>query len=134
MSKLNLIPNEVKGYRIRPDQWNWTVVIVKVHGKDSKNAGVEYETPMAYCKNLSSAVEYIMRTVAAIEARKEQDQVFDTSGVAADMASLQVGFNKAQDFALAAVQELEQKIIEGGYDLRAVMKSMSYADKSLETH
>lgn len=125
MSKLNLIPNEVKGYRIRPDQWNWTVVVVKAHGKDSKFAGSEYDTPMAYCKSLGFAVEYIIKTVSAIEGRKEQDEVFNTTGVAADLQSLQKGFDKALEAALDAVQDLEKRIKESGYSLAEIGHSMS---------
>jgi hypothetical protein len=125
MSKLNLVPNEIKGYRIRPDQWNWTVVVVKAHGKESKFAGVEYETPMAYCKNLPFAIEYIMKTVSAIEGRKEQDEVFDTTGVASDLNALQKGFDKALQAALCAVEDLERRVQESGYTLKEIGKAIS---------
>lgn len=125
MSKLNLVPNEIKGYRIRPDQWNWTVVVVKAHGKDSKFAGVEYETPMAYCKNLSFAVEYIVKTVSAIEGRKEQDAVFDATGVNSDLQALQKGFDKALKIALEAVKDLEERVKDSGYTLKEIGKAMS---------
>ena len=131
MSKLNLIPNEIKGYRIYPDQWNWTVVIVKVHGKDSKYAGQEYVTPMAYCKDLKSAVEYIMRTVAAIEGRKEQENTFDTKGIVADFDALQVGFKKASEHALNAVKELEIRLMEKGYDMSKASRLFSSKEESV---
>lgn len=56
MSKLELVPNEVVGYRIRPhDPWNWTVVLVKKHGRDSAKAGEEYDTIQGYYKSLEAA-------------------------------------------------------------------------------
>lgn len=124
MSKLILIPNEVKGYRIRPDQWNWTVVVVKIHGKDSKNAGEEYDTPLGYCKSLPFAVDYLMRTVSALEGRKEQDSVFATTGVVADAQALQKGFEKASQFVMDAIHDLEKRLIDNGYNLQEINKKL----------
>lgn len=120
MSSLNLVPNEVKGYRIHPDMYNWTVVMVKVHGKDSKKAGQEYETKMAYCKSPASAVEYIIRTVGAMEANKEQQEVFNTTGVAADMQALMRGIEIATKYAFDAVNDLEKRLADNGYNVAQI--------------
>lgn len=122
MSSLNLVPNEVKGYRIHPDTNNWTVVQVRVRGKESKNAGQEYETKMAYCKSPSSAVEYIIRMVGAIEANKEQQVAFDTTGVTADMNALMVGIEKATAYAYQAVEDLEKRLEQNGYNIGQIPK------------
>lgn len=132
--KFELIPNEVVGYRIRPDQWNWSVVVVKVHGKDSKNAGQQYETPLpAYCKNLTSAVEVIFNRVAKTEGRDIQDETFKKNGEAASLESLKEAFVKAQDAALWAVQDLESRLIESGFDIKTVNRNMLKANDLVET-
>lgn len=124
-NKLNLVPNEVIGYRIYPDQWNWTVVIVKKHGKDSKSAGQEYATPMAYCKDIASSISYIMRTVSAIEGRKDQDASFEENGKMADFEPLLRAFNKAENYALEAVADLEKRLKDRGYDLSTLNKDLT---------
>lgn len=114
---LNLEPNEIVGYRISPDQWNWTVVVVKKHGKDSKNAGMEYKETLSYPKNLSSAVAWIFNHVAAIEGRKLQDLEEQKSGNCADIKALESAFVKAQQEALKAVQDLEERLKSMGVDV-----------------
>lgn len=57
---LGLIPNEVVGYRIVPDEHNWTVVLVRKYGPTSKHAGEEYFRPLAYCRSLESAAQWIL--------------------------------------------------------------------------
>lgn len=114
----NFTPNEVKGYRIRPDQWNWSVVQVKVKGAGSKDAGKEYEdTPMAYTKDLFGAVNYIMRTAGALGGRAYQDEEFKVRGVAADLNALTQGFRDAADISIRAIEELEQRILSAGIPL-----------------
>lgn len=114
----NFTPNEVKGYRIRPDQWNWSVVQVKVKGAGSKDAGKEYEdTPMAYTKDLFGAVNYIMRTAGALTGRSYQDEQFKVNGVAADLNALTHGFRDAADISVKAIEELEARIRAAGIQL-----------------
>lgn len=129
--KLNLIPNEVVGYRIHPDQYNWTVVIVKRHGKDSKHAGQEYESPLAYCKNVESATSWIVNHVAAMEGKKLQEEKFDSTGVAASMEALMEGFKKAEAAALWTVNDLEARLKEAGYDFKDMRKNQ-LGDKAEE--
>ncbi len=123
MSSLNLTPNEIRGYRILPDQHNWTVVQIKVHGGESKKAGQEYAVPMAYCKNPLTAIEYIMRTVTALETRKEQEKQYDLNGNLAQLESIKEGYTKALNIALDAVKDLENKLLNN---------DKSFTDFSLE--
>lgn len=124
--KLDLTPNEIIGYRIRPDQWNWSVVVVKVHGKESKNAGQQYESPLpAYCKDLTIAVQTIFDRVAKLEGRSEQDLTFDTTGQAADLNSLVKAFEKAEKAVMWSLKDLEERIIESGIDLKSVGRLMN---------
>ena len=122
MNPSQLAPNEIKGYRIHPDQYNWTVVLVKVHGKESKNAGQEYETKLAFCKTPLSAVEYIIRTASAIETNKLQQESFNKNGIVADMDMIKLGIEKASELAIQAVKELETKLIKNGYNLSDIPK------------
>jgi hypothetical protein len=100
--QLEFTPNEVVGYRIKPDAFNWTVVRVKKHGAASKYAGEEYEsTGMAYCKNLNHAVEFILNKEAKL---------------AAEYLPLLEAFDKAKQEALKAVRDLEQRLTAAGVD------------------
>lgn len=123
--KFELIPNEIVGYRIRPDQWNWSVVVVKRYGKDAKKAGQEYEEPLpAYCKSIGHAVEVIYDRVAKIEGRELQNQAFNTTGVASDLNSLKTAFDKGLEAALWAVKDLEKRLDEAGIDVKTVNRKM----------
>lgn len=113
---LNLEPNEVVGYRVSPDAWNWTVVVVKRHGKDSKNAGMEYKEALAYPKSLSHAVSWIFNHVAAIEGRKIQELEEQKTGNCADLSALDKAFVKARQEALNAVEDLEERLKAMGID------------------
>lgn len=129
--KFELVPNEVVGYRIRPDQWNWSVVVVKVHGKDSKNAGQQYETPLpAYCKSLEHAVEVIFDKVAKLEGRDIQDEEFKKTGQVANVESLKDAFIKAQSAAIWAVKDLEERLMQAGIDVKTVKRNMLKNEKS----
>lgn len=94
---LNLIPNEVVGYRIVPDEHNWTVVIVRKYGPASKKHGEEYTTPLAYCKNLSTATQWIFSRDARMEGR---------------MNELLDAFQAAEARTLAAVQDVIRQVKE----------------------
>lgn len=122
MNKPNFAPNEIIGYRVHPDQWNWTVVVVKRHGPESKNAGKEYETSLAYCKNLEEATRWIFNHVSKVDGNKEQNKEFDFSGNAASLEALQNAFLKAQERALWAVKDLEQRMLALGLDLHKLTR------------
>jgi replication fork clamp-binding protein CrfC len=122
MTKLNLTPNELVGYRIHPDQYNWTVVAVKRHGPTSKNAGQEYETPLSYPKDIQGAIRFIVKHVAAIEGDQAQNHVFETTGVTASLEALQSAFEKAEKSALDAVADLETRLKASGLDFASLKK------------
>lgn len=114
MSGLGLVPNKVVGYRIKPDWYNFTVVVVKQFGATSKKAGQEYEEALAYCKSLESAVDWLIAHVARIEgeARQEQQQAIDGS-VAAAQALLDA-VTAAKAAAHAAVADLDARLRAAG--------------------
>jgi hypothetical protein len=88
-------PNEVVGYRIIPDEYNWKVCIVRKYGLTSKTPGAEYATPLAYCKTLAYATEWIVNR---------------DSRMLGEMHDLKTAFQIASDRAIAAVQDLSNKI------------------------
>ena len=128
---LNLQPNEVVGFRISPDQYNWTVVKFKRHGKDSKHAGKEYKESMAYLKNLETAVGWIFNHVSAMEGKKLQEEHFNATGEMASLEKLVEAFKVGKQEALNALHELELELQEIGYDVkgnalnRAMLKKMN---------
>ncbi len=77
-------------YSIRADAWNWTVYEHGVTGEKSKRPGEPTEAPVAYCKNLETAAEFIY----TIEARRKTE-----------MLGLVAAFNAGRDAAIAAVRE-----------------------------
>ncbi len=111
---LNLIPNEIVGYRIKPDWYSFNVVLVKRHGSQSKNAGKEYETTLAYCKSLPFAVNWLVSHAARMHgelAQKDQEAV---DGSVADAKALAATFERARDEALRAVEELQARLFAAG--------------------
>lgn len=129
-NRLNLVPNEVIGYRILPDQWNWTVVLVKKHGPESKYAGKEYSESLAFCRDVYSAVSWIVRHVAATEGRKSQDAYEKLKGDVANFQALEAVFARAEGAALAAVKNLEERLAEKGIDLKKINKKMEFAESA----
>lgn len=128
MTKLNLTPNEVVGYRIHPDTYNWTVVVVKRHGEDSKYAGQEYESPLAYCARLENAISWVFNYVAKAEGRKNQEAAFADTGEFASVEALLPAFKAAEQVALKAVRELEERLKEVGYNTSKLKRRDSVVD------
>jgi hypothetical protein len=128
--KLNLTPNEIIGYRLYPDQWNWTVVVIKRHGKESKNAGKEYETPLAYCKDLNFAVSWIFNHVSKTESRKAQDEKFVKENLIADLQCVVDSFNKAKEEAISAVEDLKERLSKQGIELSDLKKILTQSEQS----
>ncbi len=107
---LNLTPNEIVGYRVVPDQWNWTTVVVKKYGKDSKNFGQEYKTPMTYHKNIKDSLYWIFEHVSKIEGQKLQKEIFEKTGVVGDLKCLEIAFETAKTHVDAAIADLEKRL------------------------
>lgn len=107
---LNLEPNEIVGYRIRPDYYSFNVVVVKRHGPGSKHAGQEYDTPLSYCKNLSHAGKVIFNHALRLKGMQAQATAEATEGTVADMRALLEAVGPAQLEAEKAVAALDAKL------------------------
>lgn len=107
---LLLTPNKIVGYRIKPDWYSYNVVLVKLHGENSKNAGKEYETPLAYCKNLEFAAKWIFSHALRTSAEVSQAEIESIEGNCADIRGLLRSVDVAQAHVLRAVAELQQRI------------------------
>jgi hypothetical protein len=94
---LGLIPNEVVGYKIIPDEHNWTVCIVRKYGVQSKKAGEEYATPLTYCKTLQQAAEWIVSRDARMQT---------------EILGLESAFKAASERAVKAVRDLHASIVD----------------------
>lgn len=115
MSGLGLVPNEIVGWRIKPDWYNFTVVLVKRHGPSSKKAGQEYEEPLAYCSTLENAVRRIISQ--EIRAEGERLQALDAlEGSVASAQAMLTAIESAQKAAFAAVADLEARLKAAGLD------------------
>lgn len=114
---LNLVPNELVGYRIKPDWYNFKVVVVKRHGDGSRQAGQEYETPLAYCKNIEFAATWLLQHAMRVRgeaAQKEQEAI---DGSVASTEALTRAVAQAREDVLGAVRALHQDL--KGLDLSA---------------
>ncbi len=110
MSGLGLTPNEIIGYRIKADWYSFNVVLVKRHGAASKNAGKEYETTLAYCKSLPSAVSWIVSHATRMYGEVSQAERESLEGTVADATALKEAIGKAEAAALAAVADIVERI------------------------
>lgn len=133
MSGLGLVPNEIVGYRIKPDWYNFTVVVVKRFGASSKKAGQEYEEALAYCRSLQSASDWLIEHVTRVTAEQLQDDVLKaaqaqiaakgakvTAKVAEDSVAnakaLAQAIATAKDSAHAAIADLAARLAAAGLD------------------
>lgn len=114
MNGLGLVPNEVVGWRIKPDWHNYTIVLVKCHGTASKKVGQEYEEPVAYCATLQSAVTALIQRATRYEAERQQDVIQAATGSIASAEGLRAAIDYAQAEALKAVAALEQRLTASG--------------------
>lgn len=122
---LNLVPNEFVGYRIKPDWYSFNVVLVKRHGAASKNAGKEYETTVAYCKNLAFATSWIVAHSARVRGELSQKEQESLDGTVASVEALRDTFEAAKQDALRAVEELQNRLNAAGLStLKSVVKAL----------
>lgn len=124
---LNLVPNEIVGYRIRPDWYSYNVVLVKLKGANSKEAGKEYETTLAYCKNLHSAAQWIFSHVVRVQGEMNQKDLEAATGSVADIKGLVDSFEKAQAHVMRAVDELQARITAAGITQKELVKALGSA-------
>lgn len=107
---LNLVPNELVGFRIRPDWYNFKVVVVKVHGEGSRQSGVQYDTPLAYCKSVESAAEWLLQHATRVRGDMAQQDAQALSGSVADTQALLSAMAQARADVLQAVAALKEEL------------------------
>lgn len=125
---LHLVPNEIVGYRIKPDWYSYNVVLVKKHGENSKHAGKEYETPLAYCKHLASAADWIFSHALRTHTELKQAEIAAIEGSCADIRGLQQSVALAQADVHRAVQELQQRINSLGLSQKHLVQALGTQD------
>lgn len=124
---LQLVPNRVVGYRIKPDWYSYNVVLIKLHGENSKNAGKEYETPLAYCRNLEFAAKWIFSHALRSQAELSQAEIESIEGSCADIRGLLNNVDVAKDHVLKAVTELQGRIDALGLSQKHLVQSLGTA-------
>lgn len=124
---LQLIPNRVVGYRIKPDWYSYNVVLIKLHGENSKNAGKEYETPLAYCRNLEFAAKWIFSHALRSQAELSQAEIESIEGSCADIRGLLKNVEVAQDHVFKAVAELKERIDALGLSQKQLVQGLGTA-------
>lgn len=95
-------PNKIIGFRIVPDDYTWTVFVVKEYGEHSKNAGQEYLNPVAYCRTLESAAQWILSRNAR--------QLTESLG-------LIEAFKAAETNVINVIKDVERRLIDGVIEL-----------------
>ena len=111
---LGLVPNKIVGWRIKPDWYNFTVVLVKRHGESSAKAGQEYEEPLAYCRTLPHAVDWLIEHATRVRAEDLQNAQQALTGSVADAQSLRQAIEEAHAHANKAIAELTQRLEAAG--------------------
>lgn len=110
MSALQLIPNEIVGYRIKPDWYSFNVALVKRHGANSKNAGQEYEKTIAYCKDVHGAMQFILSHSVRVRVEVAQADLAQFESSVAFAQDFKAQFDAALQDALTAADELQARI------------------------
>lgn len=110
MSSDLFTPNEVVGYRFRADWHNITVVVVKRYGPNSKKAGQEYDTPLAYCRDIPNAAAWLTTHLTREKGAAAQASEEAISGSVADMKALLDTLSTVQAEVMAAVAELLSRV------------------------
>ena len=128
MSGLNLTPNEIAGYRLRPDFHNWTAVLVKVHGPQSRFAGQQYDTPIGYYKTLPMALKAIFELETRLSTAQMQDEVYRTTGELASLSVLTDAIERGRKAAEDAAHALEEQLRAAGLTVTDVTKVMRVGD------
>lgn len=97
-------PNELVGLRIRTDEHNFIVVLVKRHGAASKYAGQAYDTPLGYYGKLEHAAAALIDRAARLRAEMPSAEFLD--GDVTWARTLLDAVTAAKADALAAVAAL----------------------------
>lgn len=105
---LGLVPNEIVGLRIRTDEHNYTIVLVKRHGASSKYAGQTYDMPLGYHKKLDYALDALLER--AVRLRAEGLAPEDTANSDAWALRLKEALEYATTQAKDALKELREDL------------------------
>lgn len=124
---LNLTPNEIVGYRIRPDWHSFNACVVKRYGPNSKSSGQEYETTLAYCKSLKFCCEWIFSHVLRVQSELNQADLEAATGSVADAKGLYQAFDVAQAQVLRAVEELQARMDAAGLTNKLLVQRLGSA-------
>lgn len=124
MAGLNLVPNEVVGYRIVPDWTSFNVQLVKRKGASSKEAGKEYGITLAYCRSLEFASDYIVQHATRVHGEENQMSQEALDGSVGSAIALAEAIVKAQAAAITAVQELQSRIDALGLSRKALVHAL----------
>lgn len=127
MSGLGLVPNEVVGYRLKPDWYSWNVVLVKRHGAQSKHAGTEYDTTLAYCKNLSFAVAKMLDHAVRVHGERAQQEVEAVSGSVAQAEAILNVVELAKADVMTAISRLQAELDAAGLKNKDVIRLLGSA-------
>ena len=127
---LNLTPNELAGYRIKPDWYSFNVVAVKLHGPGSKNAGKEYEIPLAYCKSLEYAAEWLFGHAVRVQGELNQKDQLAADGSVADARALQAAYRVALAQVAQTVAEVRAKLDSLGLSQKELVQALGAPEES----
>lgn len=133
MVGLSLTPNEVIGYRIKPDWYSFNVVLVKRHGASSKNAGQEYDKTLAYCRDVRGALKYIYLHSLRTRAEVSQAEHEALHGSIASLEALAAQVDLALEDVRSAAKDLEERIKNLGLSHKALVKAMGTAEDTPST-
>jgi hypothetical protein len=133
MSGLNLTPNEKAGYRVRPDYHNWTVVLVKLHGPQSKSAGQEYDTPVGYYKTLPMALRAINDLETRLVTAELQDELRKNTGAVASLSVIEEAVRRGQAAAEEAGRALEEQMQAAGVSVTDLAKALRMPEPDAST-
>ena len=131
MSGLGLTPNAIVGWRIKPDWYNFTVVVVKRHGAGSAKAGQDYEEALAYCKSIEHAAAWLVDHLTRTESEHLQASAFAATQSVADVQALRTAIELAKAATLVAVAELTQKLADAGLGTSKAVVHFLHPDAAL---
>lgn len=129
---LLLTPNKIVGYRIKPDWYSYNVVLVKLHGENSKNAGKEYETPLAYCRNLEFAANWIFSHALRTASELSQEEILSIEENCADIRGMLQSVDAAKTHVHLAVGELRARIDALGLSQKKLVQALGTAPADAE--
>lgn len=115
MNGLNLVKNEVVGYRVVVDSHNWNVALAKRHGENSKSAGEVYHQILSHHKNLEHALLNIHSRIVRDELldNKMTNELDDLAKVAKAIEVAKEGVKESLHALLSKLDISDTKIRQG---------------------